>query len=245
LLETAAGGTVFLDEIGDMPRGLQAKLLRMLQEKRIRRLGGEEEIPLDVRIVSATHQNLPALIREKSFREDLYHRLAGYEIEVPPLARRLDDVPLLARYFIARYASEFGLQTAGIDDDALALLRAKPWPGNIRQLQNVLRRALMMTRNHGIDTASIESAYVDAAKDSTLGETKAAVQPVDPLSAWIQAELAAADAERGGLRERLVEKLDAALVSALWNRTEGNRSRIAELMGVTRLTLRRKMGQRT
>lgn len=244
LLETAAGGTVFLDEIGDMPRGLQAKLLRVLQEKRVRRVGGEEETPIDVRIVSATHQDLSALIREKGFREDLYHRLAGYEIVVPALAQRLDDVPLLARYFIARYAAEFGLQTAGIDDDALAFLRAKPWPGNIRQLQNVLRRALMLTRNHGIDSASVEAAYADAsaAGDSLPEHTRS--PETDPLAQWIERELAAPEAERGGLRDALIEKLDASLVNALWNRANGNRSRIAELMGVTRLTLRRKMGRR-
>jgi DNA-binding NtrC family response regulator len=242
LLETAAGGTVFLDEIGDMPRGLQAKLLRVLQEKRVRRVGGEEEVPLDVRIVSATHQDLPALIREKSFREDLYHRLAGYEIVVPALAQRLDDVPLLARYFIARYAAEFGLQTAGIDDDALALLRAKPWPGNIRQLQNVLRRALMLTRNHGIDATSIESAYAEAvAIEPAVAPAESAGS--DPLARWIERELAAPGADRGGLRDALIEKLDTALVDALWNRTDGNRSRIAEIMGVTRLTLRRKMSE--
>jgi DNA-binding NtrC family response regulator len=244
LLETAAGGTVFLDEIGDMPRGLQAKLLRVLQEKRVRRVGGEEETPLDVRIVSATHQDLSALIREKGFREDLYHRLAGYEIAVPALAQRLDDVPLLARYFIARYAAEFGLQTAGIDDNALALLREIPWPGNIRQLQNVLRRALMLTRNHGIDSAAVEAAYADASAAGDSLPEHARSPETDPLAHWIERELAAPEAERGGLRDALIEKLDAALVNALWNRANGNRSRIAELMGVTRLTLRRKMGRR-
>lgn len=242
LLETAAGGTVFLDEIGDMPRALQAKLLRVLQERKIRRVGGEEEVPLDVRVVSATHQDLPALMREKGFREDLYHRLSGYEIAVPPLARRLDDVPLLAHYFIARYAEEFGLKTAGIDDDALALLRAKPWPGNIRQLQNVLRRALMRTRNHGIDAAALEAAYADAAAadETTTARDR---EPADPLASWIERELAANQDATGGLRDTLIAQLDAALVKALWQRTEGNRSKIAELMGVTRLTLRRKMGR--
>ncbi len=242
LLETAAGGTVFLDEIGDMPRPLQAKLLRVLQERKVRRVGGEEEVPLDVRIVSATHQDLPALMRENGFREDLYHRLSGYEIAVPPLARRLDDLPLLAHYFIARYAEEFDLRTAGIDDDALALLRAKPWPGNIRQLQNVLRRALMRTRNHGIDAAALEAAYADAAEALETPHANSSDEP-DPLARWIEREVAARQGEPGGLREALIAQLDAALVKTLWTRTDGNRSRIAELMGVTRLTLRRKMGR--
>jgi len=241
LLETAAGGTVFLDEIGDMPRALQAKLLRVLQEKRVRRVGGEEEIPLDVRVLSATHQDLPARIGTGEFREDLYHRLAGYEIVVPALAARLDDLPLLAHYFVERYAAEFGLRTAGIDAEALVWLRTKPWPGNIRQLQNVLRRALTRTRNHGIDVAAAETAYADAA--ATGAET--ADRTDRGLARWVEGALARAEPAGGeaGLREALVEQLDEALIRALWTRTAGNRSRIAELMGVTRLTLRRKMAR--
>ena len=247
LLETAAGGTVFLDEIGDMPRALQAKLLRVLQEKRVRRVGGEEEIPLDVRVMSATHQELPARIRAGEFREDLYHRLAGYEIVVPALAARLDDLPLLAHYFVERYAAEFGLRTAGIDAEALAWLRTKPWPGNIRQLQNVIRRALTRTRNHGIDVAAAEAAYADAGAARTEGAWVGEDGPA-LLARWVDDGLARWEA-RGqgaagaGLREDLVEQLDDALIRALWRRTGGNRSRIAELMGVTRLTLRRKMAR--
>jgi two-component system nitrogen regulation response regulator GlnG len=185
------------------------------------------------------------MMRENGFREDLYHRLSGYEISVPPLARRLGDMPLLAHYFIARYADEFGLKTAGIDDDAVELLRAKPWPGNIRQLQNVIRRALMRTRNHGIDTAALEAAYTDAAAadETTPGRVHDTAAAADPLAVWIERELAARQGAAGGLRDALIEQLDAGLVKALWSRTDGNRSRIAELMGVTRLTLRRKMGR--
>lgn len=252
LLETAAGGTVFLDEIGDMPRALQAKLLRVLQEKRVRRVGGEEEIPLDVRVMSATHQDLPARIRAGAFREDLYHRLAGYEIAVPALAARLDDLPLLAHYFVERYAAEFGLRTAGIDAEALAWLRTKPWPGNIRQLQNVIRRALTRTRNHGIDAAAAETAYADAAAAGPAGAetTGPADHAARGLARWVEDTLVRAETAGGlpatgeaGLREALVEQLDEALIRALWTRTAGNRSRIAELMGVTRLTLRRKMAR--
>lgn len=245
LLETAAGGTVFLDEIGDMPRSLQAKLLRVLQERRVRRVGGEEEVALDVRVVSATHQDLRGRIHAGEFREDLYHRLAGYEIVVPALAERLDDLPLLAHYFVGRYAAEFGLRTAGIDAEALAWLRTRSWPGNIRQLQNVIRRALTRTRNHGIDAAAAATAYADAGPARTAaagGEAPGA----GSLENWVEERLtrleAAGEIAAGaGVRERLVESLDDVLIRALWRRTGGNRSRIAELMGVTRLTLRRKM----
>jgi DNA-binding NtrC family response regulator len=242
LLESAEGGTVFLDEIGDMPRALQAKLLRVLQEKTVQRVGGDREVPIDVRVISATHRNLLTMIKAGEFREDLYHRLAGYEIAVPALAQRLDDVPMLAHYFTAKYAAEFELKSAGIDAGALEFLQQRTWPGNVRQFQNVIRRALMRTRNFGIDAAAVAAAYAEftEAVETGAGAGVTAGENGDGLHRWV-AQAAAEEGDDSGLREKLIDRLDAALIRYLWTRTGGNRSRMADVLGVTRLTLRRKM----
>jgi len=143
LFRSADGGTLLLDEVGDMPMTMQAKLLRALQEKRVRAVGGDEELPVDVRIVSATNRELPTLIEAERFRADLYHRLALVEVRVPPLRERRDDLPLLARHLTARLCAEGGLRPAPLSRCALERLRAHDWPGNVRELEAVLVRALL------------------------------------------------------------------------------------------------------
>ncbi|WP_435750795.1 PEP-CTERM-box response regulator transcription factor [Thauera sp. AutoDN2] len=143
-IETAHKGTLFLDEIGDLPLPLQAKLLRFLQERVIERIGGRDEIPVDVRIVCATHRDLKAQIQAGVFREDLYYRLAEIVIEIPPLRARDGDAALLAHAFVQRYARENGRRPPVLGEDALSAIEAYRWPGNVRELENCMKRAVIM-----------------------------------------------------------------------------------------------------
>jgi DNA-binding NtrC family response regulator len=142
--ELAQGGTIFLDEIGEMPLPLQAKLLRVIQERTFERVGGSREIKADVRIVAATHRNLAVEVQEKRFREDLYYRLNVFPLRLPPLRERRDALPLLAEYFIRRFSRDMGKKPTRLEPDALRRLRDHDWPGNIRELQNALERAVII-----------------------------------------------------------------------------------------------------
>jgi two-component system response regulator GlrR len=158
LFQSAAGGTVFLDEIGDMPLSLQVKLLRVLQEKSVRPLGGTRLIPLDVRIVSATHRDLDAGIREGRFREDLYYRLNVVSLTLPPLRERREDIPLLAGHFLASIAARYGKDITAFSAEALALLVQYDWPGNVRELVNVVEQAVALGTAPVVSGGLIESA---------------------------------------------------------------------------------------
>ena len=149
-IETAHGGTLFLDEIGDLPHALQAKLLRFLQERVIERIGGRQEIPIDVRIVCATHQDLKELIKAGRFREDLYYRLAEIVVSIPPLRERPGDAALLAHAFVRRFATEQKRGAMSLREDALRAIEAHPWPGNVRELENCIKRAVIMADGNQI-----------------------------------------------------------------------------------------------
>jgi two-component system, NtrC family, response regulator AtoC len=144
LLETADGGTVFLDEIGEMTAGLQAKLLRFLEEKTFKRVGGLQDIRVDVRVVAATNRNLEEEVTAGTFREDLFYRLQVMPITLPPLRERVGDIPLLANYYIDRYNTEFRKRVRGLTSEAMALLEQHRWPGNIRELRNAIERAMLL-----------------------------------------------------------------------------------------------------
>ena len=146
LVEFAAHGTLFLDEIDHLPGSLQSTLLRALQERRIRRVGGSEELDVDVRVIAATSANLEEEIRKQTFRSDLYYRINVVRIELPPLRRRPDDIPQLVTHFIERYAREIGRESVEIDREALEVLTSYAWPGNVRELQNVIKRVLVFSR---------------------------------------------------------------------------------------------------
>jgi DNA-binding NtrC family response regulator len=160
LFESSQMGTVFLDEIGDMPISLQPKLLRVLQDGEIRRLGGKEAIKVDIRTLAATHQNIEELIEKGQFREDLYYRLKVVTIKLPPLRERKEDIPLLAEYFLKKYNEEFGKRIKGFDKKALQLLVDYHWPGNIRQLESVVERAVIMSDSDIIKVQDIEEELV-------------------------------------------------------------------------------------
>ena len=162
-IESAHGGTLMLDEIGDLPMALQAKLLRFLQERVIERLGGRQEIPVDVRIVCATHQDLKAHIKEGRFREDLFYRLAEIVVDIPPLRKRDGDAALLAHAFVHRFSSEHKRGTMALTEDAVRAIEAHSWPGNVRELENAVKRAVIMADGQQITAEDIGLEHVDAA----------------------------------------------------------------------------------
>lgn len=206
-IEYASGGTLFLDEIGDLPMPLQAKLLRFLQERVIERLGGRGEVPVDVRVVSATHQNLAELIREGRFREDLFYRLSEITVNIPPLRERQGDPSLLAHAFLEKFNQSQKRNLRGITHDALQAIEAHPWPGNVREMENMLKRAVIMA-----DGAQITR--------EDLG-----LNPAGP-----------ADEQLLNLRQIRDEAERQATVRAL-ARSNGNIAQAAEMLGVSRPTL--------
>lgn len=165
-LELAQGGTLFLDEIGDLPIELQAKLLRFVQERVIERIGGREEIRLDLRIVCATHRDLRRAMIEGRFREDLYYRLAEIEVVLPPLRERPGDAVLIARHLLETYAQEQGRPILGLAADAVRAIEAHPWPGNVRELQNRLKRAVLLAEGRRIGAADLGLAPLEAEEDT-------------------------------------------------------------------------------
>jgi len=157
LFESSNGGTMFLDEVGDLPLVTQSKILRVLQEKEVRRLGGRESIKVDTRIIAATNKDLEREMKNGMFREDLYYRLRVVTIEIPPLRERKEDIPELANYFLERYNQEFGKRIKGLDDAAIRALTDYHWPGNIRQLESVIERAILMCESSKIALKDIKS----------------------------------------------------------------------------------------
>ena len=161
LFQASNGGTLFLDEIGDMPMNFQVKLLRVLQEKEVRPLGSTTSVKVDVRIISATHKNLRLAIKEKEFREDLYYRLNVVELELPPLADRREDIPLLAQHFLSQSNKQASLNIQGFSQEAMELLIAASWPGNIRQLQNVVEQSVALSNETIIVANLVKNALRD------------------------------------------------------------------------------------
>ena len=207
-IEVANGGMLFLDEVGDLPLPLQAKLLRFLQERVIERIGGRAEIAVDVRVVCATHRDLPALIQQGDFREDLYYRINEATIRVPPLRERQGDSLLLARAFLERFATQFKRPVKGFMPQAVEALEAYNWPGNVRELENRDKRAVIMADGNQV---SLEDLELPGLED-------------------------AAEQEPFNLREVRERAESQAILRAL-ARTDGNVSKTSELLGVTRPTL--------
>jgi len=156
LIESSNGGTLFLDEVGELPVGSQAKLLRFLEEKKVRRIGGKEEIAIDVRLIAATNKKLGEEIKKGRFREDLFYRFRGFVIELPPLRERFSDLYLLAEHFIEKYNLVFNRAVRGISNEALRMLMDYPWPGNVRQLDSVIEKAVLLARGDIIELADLD-----------------------------------------------------------------------------------------
>ncbi|MBN1404511.1 MAG: sigma-54-dependent Fis family transcriptional regulator [Opitutales bacterium] len=243
--ERAEGGTLFLDEIGDISWNTQVRLLRALQEKTIQRLGGDKPLAIDVRIVAATHRNLEEMVAKNEFREDLYHRLSVMEIRMPPLRERKDDIPALAEYFIGRFCSEYGCAPSGIEADALEKLKASDWPGNVRQLQNTLRKALLSANNLVISAADVDEALALPAPQRDAERSGSAEGGTEfNLDEWVRSRVKSAlETGSDNLRERLVEQLDTTLAREALEACNGNRSQAARLLGVTRRTVRQRASE--
>ncbi len=232
--EQANGATLFLDEIGDLDHNLQAKLLRVLQEKRFQRVGGDEEITVDVRVIAATHRPIERMIAEGQFREDLFYRLNVAAIKLPPLRDRTGDIPLLVHFFLKRFARELGVPPVTMARGALSCLESARLPGNVRQLQNLIRKALLRSRGYPIDRELVEDL---------LQETE--VEPVsamgtDPLRDWCAALVASAAAGGAEAHRVALERLETVLLGEALRRSGGNISRAAEWLGLSRLTVREK-----
>jgi len=206
-IELAEGGTLFLDEVGDIPLPLQVKLLRFLQERVVERIGGRRAIPVDTRIVCATHQDLPAMIGEGRFREDLYYRLAEIVVRIPTLAERPGDAVLLARHFLARHARDLNPQVKGFAADALALIDSWSWPGNVRELENRVKRAVILA----------EGKLVGAA-DLDMGG------PAEDVDGIVNLRAAREQADQQAIRRAMA-------------RADGNISGAARILGISRPTL--------
>jgi DNA-binding NtrC family response regulator len=223
--EVADRGTLFLDEVGDMPLSLQVKLLRVLQERCFEPVGGNQTKRVDVRVVAATNRDLEALIEEGEFRADLFYRLHVVPVHVPPLRERLDDLPVLARHFVARYNEARGANVQGITDEALACLRAYPWPGNVRELENLIERLVVLKRARWIEVQDLPSRYRGGDR-----APRASVQP--PV-----AELGPNGID---LRATLAEYEERLIRQAL-QRCGGNKNQAARLLGLNRTTLVEKL----
>jgi nitrogen regulation protein NR(I) len=234
-IEQANGGTVFLDEIGDMPFGIQSKILRLLQEKSIERLGGRETIAVDVRIIAATNRDLETALQQGRFREDLYYRLKVVTIALPPLRDRPDDIPLLAEYFIARYAAELDMDNPGITQEAVAVLASHGWPGNVRELANALQKALIFNRGAPIHPKEMTQA-VSGGTDRRLSSIRETDQV---LRQWVREAIAAS--EDGSKFDALMDHVAGILVGEALTMTRGNRSQAARLLGLSRPTLHSKI----
>jgi len=234
-MELAHGGTFYLDEVGDMPVELQSKLLRALQERTIERVGGQELIRIDVRVLAATNRDLESLMREGRFREDLYYRLNVVTVNLPPLRERRRDVPLLVEHFLAKHGAELGER--GIAPDALDRLVGYDWPGNVRELENVILRAMVMATSAVILPEHLPigpvSAAASVAVDASLEEIieKKLLDCVRGLRHHA----------RANLYELIVGLVEKPLLRAVLRETRGNQLRAAQILGINRNTLRKKL----
>ncbi len=234
--EQANHGTIFLDEIGDMSLSTQAKLLRVLQEKTIQRLGGKETLPIDVRVVAATHRDLETAIKEKQFREDLFYRLSVVVIKLPPLRDRREDIPALVNYFLQRYGTELGFSAAAIQSEAVEFLQAQVWPGNIRELENVMRRAILLAQKYTITLEHVRQAIRRVDQFSSLSNQSTAD--------WIAEFLTRAERdEETDVHAKIIDSVERELFQQAIKRSNGNQAKAARWLGVSRITMREKLTQ--
>lgn len=215
LFELAEGGTIFLDEVGDMPAALQAKLLRFLEERTFRRVGGTDEISVDVRIIAATNRDLEKAIDDGRFRKDLMFRLDVVTVDLPPVRARGDDVVLLAEHFAAKFAGDFRKAITGFSEDALSALRSYSWPGNVREVRNVIERAVLLSRGQTLGRDDLVLG-----RDGRVAETNGFSLPAEGLD---------------------LHELENSLIRQALSRAGNNQSRAARLLGLSRDAFRYRL----
>ncbi len=235
--EQADGGTLLLDEIGEMDARLQAKILRAIQEREVDRLGGTHPVKVDVRILAATHRDLPAEVRAGRFREDLFFRLNVVNLRIPPLRERPGDILPLAQHFAQRYAAANGLPARPLSPAAQGRLLAHPWPGNVRELENALHRAVLLAAGAEIDADAIELDAAPMPMAEPAATVAAAAAPPAPAPAARPAGAIAA------LVGRRMEEVEQELILETLGRCLGNRTRAAEILGISIRTLRNKLSE--
>jgi len=230
--EQAEGGTLFLDEIGDMPADLQTRLLRVLSDGSFYRVGGHQQIKANVRVIAATHQNLEARVRDGSFREDLYHRLNVIRIRLPSLNERREDIPLLARHFLARSATQLGVEAKRLSDAALEHLQRLDFPGNVRQLENLCHWLTVMAPGQVVEVGDLPAEFRES------GAAAAATDWVAALAEEAERRLARGET---GILDALARQFERTLIGKALARTGGRRIEAASLLGMGRNTITRKI----
>jgi two-component system response regulator PilR (NtrC family) len=229
LIEVADKGTIFLDEVGETSAAMQVKLLRVLQERKFRRVGGTEEVDADIRIIAATNRDLAKAIGEGCFREDLYYRINVIPLALPPLRERREDVSLLAAHFVTKYAEQMGKSIAGLSHEAVRALEAYAWPGNIRELENALERAVALEQTPVILPESLPEATRTAATDPRYGGDAAAGGAEPPHGTMRPSGLPAA----GFDLEQHMQDIERQYIAEALRRANGVKVRAAELLGMS------------
>ncbi|PAW79990.1 MAG: hypothetical protein B9S32_01280 [Verrucomicrobia bacterium Tous-C9LFEB] len=232
--EQANGGTIFLDEIGDMSLSTQAKLLRVLQEGCIQRIGGKEDVRIDVRIIAATNRDLESAIAKKLFREDLFYRLSVVDIYLPALRERAEDVPDLVNHFLSKHSQELGYRPGVISVDAMQLLQQHSWPGNVRELENVVRKAILYAREQPITPGIISNLFAKPGRTDS-SESQAISEIISQLLARASA------GEISGVRDMLDDLVERELYSQAIALARGNQRKAADWLGVSRPTMKEKL----
>ncbi len=235
--EQSSGGTLFLDEIGDMTPLVQSKVLRLLQEQRFERVGGNETIQTDVRIIAATNCNLEQMVADGLFRADLYYRLNGFTIELPPMRERRDDIMVLLEHFLQRFSRELGKDVHVISPEALELLTRYGWPGNVRELQSVLKQALLHATG-SVLVPEFLPEQIKAAKSSSASDDKSDPQHADAWEKFVAHRLQIGSEDLYAESLNLMEKY---LIARVLQHTAGNQSQAAKILGITRGCLRNKI----
>ena len=233
--EQANGGTLFLDEIGDMPMQAQTRLLRALQSGSVRRVGGRDEIKVDVRIIAATNRDLQPMIAAGTFREDLYYRLNVVPITLPPLRERADDIPALARHFLVLAAQE-GLPRRQLSEEAAALLARQPWRGNVRELRNFIYRLALLSREDVIDAGSLAPMLAEVPRGDAASDG-------NDLDSAVRAWLGSNNPTPGTVYDAALAAFERPLFAAVLRETHGNQLRAAQALGINRNTLRKRLGE--
>ncbi|MEM7782644.1 MAG: sigma-54 dependent transcriptional regulator [Planctomycetota bacterium] len=239
--EQCDDGTIFLDEIGDMSPLLQSKVLRLLQEQKFERVGGTKTISTDARIVSATNRNLEEMIAENEFRLDLYHRINAVEIHLPPLRERGDDINLLTNFFIRRLTKQLDKKVEGISTEAIELLRSYRWPGNVRELQGVIRHAILMATGPVIVPENLREEVLNGQTSNAGSGSGPSPNPDSSPSAvesFVQSRI---DEGSNDIYAETLAMMERKLITKILNETGGNQSQAAEMLGITRGSLRNKI----